>query len=30
VLNNSTGGGINGDMIHQLNNGLWEINFESG
>ena len=27
VLNNSTGGGINGDMIHQLNNGLWEINF---
>lgn len=28
VLNNSTGGGINGDMIHQLNNGLWEINFE--
>jgi 3-keto-5-aminohexanoate cleavage enzyme len=28
VLNNSTGGGINGDMIHQLSNGLWEINFE--
>jgi uncharacterized protein (DUF849 family) len=28
VINNSTGGGINGDMIHQLNNGLWEINFE--
>jgi len=28
VLNNSTGGGVNGDMIHQLNNGLWEINFE--
>lgn len=28
VLNNSTGGGINGDMIHQLNNGLWEIKFE--
>jgi 3-keto-5-aminohexanoate cleavage enzyme len=28
VLNNSTGGGINGDMVHQLNNGLWEINFE--
>ena len=28
VLNNSTGGGINGDMIHQLNNGLWEIDFE--
>lgn len=28
VLNNSTGGGISGDMIHQLNNGLWEIAFE--
>ncbi len=28
VLNNSTGGGVNGDMIHQLNNGLWEINFD--
>jgi len=28
VLNNSTGGGINGDMVHPLNNGLWEINFE--
>ena len=28
VLNNSTGGGINGDMVHQLSNGLWEINFE--
>ena len=28
VLNNSTGGGINGDMIHELNNGLWEIDFE--
>jgi 3-keto-5-aminohexanoate cleavage enzyme len=28
VLNNSTGGGINGDMIHQLSNGLWEISFE--
>jgi 3-keto-5-aminohexanoate cleavage enzyme len=27
VLNNSTGGGINGDMVHQLNNGLWEIDF---
>jgi uncharacterized protein (DUF849 family) len=27
VLNNSTGGGISGDMIHQLNNGLWEIDF---
>ncbi|TAM06602.1 MAG: 3-keto-5-aminohexanoate cleavage protein, partial [Pusillimonas sp.] len=21
VLNNSTGGGVNGDMLHQLNNG---------
>ncbi|MCK9512685.1 MAG: 3-keto-5-aminohexanoate cleavage protein [Pigmentiphaga sp.] len=28
VLNNSTGGGINGDMVHQLNNGMWEIDFE--
>src|SRR5919206_2344628 len=28
VLNNSTGGGINGDMLHQLNNGMWEINFD--
>jgi 3-keto-5-aminohexanoate cleavage enzyme len=28
VLNNSTGGGINGDMVHQLSNGLWEINFD--
>lgn len=28
VLNNSTGGGINGDMIHQLDNGLWEIDFD--
>lgn len=28
VLNNSTGGGIHGDMIHQLDNGLWEIDFE--
>jgi 3-keto-5-aminohexanoate cleavage enzyme len=27
VLNNSTGGGVNGDMVHQLNNGLWEIDF---
>lgn len=27
VLNNSTGGGINGDMVHQLSNGLWEIDF---
>lgn len=28
VLNNSTGGGINGDMLRQLPNGLWEIAFE--
>jgi uncharacterized protein (DUF849 family) len=28
VLNNSTGGGINGDMIRPLPNGLWEIAFE--
>jgi 3-keto-5-aminohexanoate cleavage enzyme len=28
VLNNSTGGGINGDMLHQLNNGLLEVNFD--
>ncbi len=28
VLNNSTGGGVSGDMIHQLNNGMWEINFD--
>jgi uncharacterized protein (DUF849 family) len=28
VINNSTGGGINGDMIRPLNNGLWEIAFE--
>ena len=27
VLNNSTGGGINGDMVRQLDNGLWEIDF---
>ena len=25
VINNSTGGGINGDMIRELPNGLWEI-----
>lgn len=25
VLNNSTGGGINGDMVRELDNGLWEI-----
>lgn len=28
VLNNSTGGGVHGDMIHQLDNGLWEIDFD--
>src|SRR5947199_9801484 len=27
VLNNSTGGGINGDMVRPLDNGLWEIDF---
>ena len=27
VINNSTGGGVHGDMIHQLDNGLWEIDF---
>ena len=28
VINNSTGGGVNGDMLHQLSNGLWEIKWE--
>jgi len=28
VLNNSTGGGINGDMVRALDNGLWEIMWE--
>jgi uncharacterized protein (DUF849 family) len=28
VLNNSTGGGINGDMVRELDNGLWEIMWE--
>ncbi|WP_118179346.1 3-keto-5-aminohexanoate cleavage protein [Paraburkholderia phosphatilytica] len=28
VLNNSTGGGINGDMVRELDNGLWEIQWE--
>lgn len=28
ILNNSTGGGINGDMIRELDNGLWEIQWE--
>jgi 3-keto-5-aminohexanoate cleavage enzyme len=28
VLNNSTGGGVHGDMLRQLGNGLWELDFE--
>ncbi|BBQ01027.1 3-keto-5-aminohexanoate cleavage protein (plasmid) [Burkholderia sp. SFA1] len=28
ILNNSTGGGINGDMVRALDNGLWEIMWE--
>jgi uncharacterized protein (DUF849 family) len=28
ILNNSTGGGINGDMVRELDNGLWEIKWE--
>ncbi|WP_076997491.1 3-keto-5-aminohexanoate cleavage protein [Variovorax sp. KK3] len=28
VLNNSTGGGIDGDMVRPLPNGLWEIQWE--
>lgn len=28
VLNNSTGGGINGDMIRPMTDGLWEQNFD--
>lgn len=28
ILNNSTGGGVNGDMIRELDNGLWEIVWE--
>ncbi|MBI0538797.1 3-keto-5-aminohexanoate cleavage protein [Roseomonas sp. KE2513] len=28
VINNSTGGGINGDMVRELPNGLWEIAYE--
>jgi 3-keto-5-aminohexanoate cleavage enzyme len=28
ILNNSTGGGIDGDMVRQLDNGLWEIQWE--
>jgi len=28
VINNSTGGGVSGDMIRQMPNGLWEIIYE--
>ena len=28
VINNSTGGGINGDMVREMPNGLWEIIYE--
>ena len=28
ILNNSTGGGVNGDMVRELDNGLWEIQWE--
>jgi 3-keto-5-aminohexanoate cleavage enzyme len=28
ILNNSTGGGVNGDMVRELDNGLWEIMWE--
>ena len=28
ILNNSTGGGIDGDMVRELPNGLWEIQWE--
>jgi len=28
ILNNSTGGGIDGDMVRELDNGLWEIQWE--
>jgi 3-keto-5-aminohexanoate cleavage enzyme len=28
VINNSTGGGINGDMVRQASNGYWEIMWE--
>lgn len=28
IINNSTGGGISGDMIRQMPNGLWEIIYE--
>jgi uncharacterized protein (DUF849 family) len=28
IINNSTGGGVSGDMIRQMPNGLWEIIYE--
>lgn len=28
VINNSTGGGVNGDMVRQQSDGTWEISFE--
>jgi 3-keto-5-aminohexanoate cleavage enzyme len=28
VLNNSTGGGVNGDVLRPLDNGLWELSWE--
>lgn len=28
VLNNSTGGGVSGDMLRQLDNGLWELDWQ--
>ena len=28
IINNSTGGGINGDMVREMPNGLWEIIYE--
>ena len=28
IINNSTGGGINGDMVRQGANGVWEIMWE--
>src|SRR5579871_3947549 len=28
VINNSTGGGVHGDMLRELPGGLWELSFE--
>jgi len=28
VINNSTGGGVSGDMVRQLSDGTWELSFE--